>query len=91
MKKQIIRLTEEDLHNIIKESVKKALNEIGNTPKGQYALGKLSQRQLHRDKNPKAAFKTMWKAGDNNLENSSNKSNAYRDGKSNGQKEFMDK
>ena len=89
--KKVIRLTEEDLHNIIKESVKKALNEIGDTPDGQYALGKLAQRQLHRDKNPKAAFKTMWKAGDNNLESSINKSNAYRDGKLDGQKEFMKK
>jgi len=28
MKKQIVRLTESDLHKIIKESVKKVLNEI---------------------------------------------------------------
>ena len=29
MKKEIIRLTESDLHRIVRESVKKALNEIG--------------------------------------------------------------
>ena len=33
--KQIIRLTESDLHRIVKESVNKILNEIGNTPKYQ--------------------------------------------------------
>jgi hypothetical protein len=87
--KKMVRLTESELHRIIKESVNRVLNEIGDTPNGQYALGKLAQRQLHRDKNPKAAFKTMWKAGDNNIEGNNNKSNAYKDGKSSGQKEFM--
>ena len=70
---------------------KEELNEIGDTSNGQYALGKLAQRQLHRDKNPNAAYKTMWKAGDNNLESNSNKSNAYRDGVRDGQKEFINK
>ena len=37
--KQIIRLTESDLHNIIMESVVTILKEIGDTPKGQYLIG----------------------------------------------------
>jgi len=40
--KTLIRLTEEDLHRIVKESVKNILNEIGDTPKGQYMLGRLT-------------------------------------------------
>ena len=44
MGKQIIRLTESDLHRIVKESVNNILKEIGDTPRGQYALGQVSQR-----------------------------------------------
>lgn len=48
---KIIRLTESDLHNIVKESVNKILNEIGDTPKGQYMLGALMGRKLkNKDK-----------------------------------------
>lgn len=46
--KKVIRLTEEDLHNIIKESVKKALNEVGDTADWQYLLGRLQGRQMNR-------------------------------------------
>lgn len=46
--KQIIKLTESDLHKIIKESVKEVLNEIGDTEKGQYMLGRLQARQQAR-------------------------------------------
>lgn len=41
MNKKVIRLTESDIHRIVKESVNKVLNEIGDTPKGQYMLGRL--------------------------------------------------
>jgi hypothetical protein len=44
MNKKLIRLTESDLHRIVRESVNKILNEIGDTPRGQYALGQVSQR-----------------------------------------------
>ena len=33
MDKKLIRLTESDLHRIVKESVRKVINEIGNTDK----------------------------------------------------------
>ena len=38
--KKVIRLTESDLHNLIAEGVKNALNEVGNTPEGQNLLGR---------------------------------------------------
>lgn len=50
--KRTIRLSENKLHNIIKESVKRILrentmklNEYGDTPKGQYMLGRLQARK----------------------------------------------
>ena len=43
--KHRVRLTESDLHSIVKESVKKVLNEVGNTTKGQYMLGRLAARK----------------------------------------------
>ncbi len=46
--KKVIKLTEEDLHNIIKESVNKVLNEIGDTARGQYMLGRLQGRQMNQ-------------------------------------------
>lgn len=46
MKKQI-RLTEGDLHRIVKESVKNVLNEVGKTPEWQWLLGRLAARKTH--------------------------------------------
>lgn len=45
MNKKLIRLTESDLHGIVKESVQKILKEIGDTPQGQYLLGRAYQRR----------------------------------------------
>lgn len=42
--KKIIRLTESQLKRVISESVKKILNEIGDTNRGQYMLGRLHRR-----------------------------------------------
>lgn len=47
MAKKIIRLTESDLHKIIKESTVKILNELGDTKRGQYMLGRLKNRQAN--------------------------------------------
>lgn len=47
MKNNRIRLTESQLHRVIKESVCKILNEIGDTERGQYALGALAARKDH--------------------------------------------
>lgn len=54
-KKKVIRLTESDLHNMIAEAVKTALNEIGDTTKGAYDLGRVygrckSQKNIPRRK-----------------------------------------
>lgn len=43
--KKTIRLSESDLHRVIMESVQQVINEIGDTPKGQYMLGRLQGRQ----------------------------------------------
>lgn len=48
MNKQIIRLTESDLHRIIENSVKKYINEIGDTPKGNFALNAVRGRAVAR-------------------------------------------
>jgi hypothetical protein len=74
-----------------KEGKKKALTEIGDTSNGQYAMGKLAARQQYRDKNSKAAWKTSWMAGDqqSNDRKGDNMNRAFRNGKADGQKEFM--
>ena len=46
--RQTIKLTENQLHDIIAESVKMCLNEIGDTRRGQYMLGRLHRRVLDR-------------------------------------------
>ena len=48
MKKNLVRLTESDLHRIIKESVKRIINEVGNTPEGQRQLGRLANRKFNQ-------------------------------------------
>ena len=45
---KIIKLTESDLHNIIKEAVNNILNEIGDTEKGQNVLGKLHAKKVNQ-------------------------------------------
>ena len=47
MNKKLIRLTESDLHRIVRESVNKVLNEIGDTKRGQYHLGRASMRRFN--------------------------------------------
>ena len=51
MNKKLIRLTEQDLHRIVKESVNKVLNEIGDTNRGQYMLGRLAGRKYANNYN----------------------------------------
>ena len=45
MNKKLIRLTESDLHRIVKESVKRIMNEVGETDDGQKMLAKLAARK----------------------------------------------
>ena len=44
--KKLIRLTESDLHRIVKESVSRILREVGETPGGQRKLGALQARKI---------------------------------------------
>lgn len=44
--KKVIRLTESDLHRIVRQCI----NEIGNTANVQNMLGRLSARKAYRDK-----------------------------------------
>jgi hypothetical protein len=70
--KQVIRLTEGDLHRIINECVNEALNEIGDTERGQYALGSVCARNHKKyrdcynnyDPNASKYYKTMNDASD---------------------------
>lgn len=68
MNKKVIRLTEGDLHRIVKESVNRVLNEIGDTPRGQYMLGRTGERALRRDdgKTMNMARQTAFRARENN-------------------------
>ena len=45
MNKNLIRLTESDLHRIIIESVNRIINEVGETEDGQDKLARLAARK----------------------------------------------
>jgi len=66
MNKKLIRLTESDLHRIVKESVNKIINEIGDTPRGQYALGAVDGRnnvnRFYNQPTSRAGFEAYSKA-----------------------------
>ena len=55
MKKNRIRLSESQLHRVIKEAVKNVLKEIGDTYRGQYMLGRANQRALYNREDGKEA------------------------------------
>ena len=62
--KQKIRLSEADLHRIVKESVNRVLNEIGDTPRGQYMLGRLKGRQLKNGDRKSAARTSTYSSSE---------------------------
>lgn len=71
-----IKLTENALRKIVKESVKKVLKEAGESRRGQYQLGRLSKRQEKRN-DPSSALRTSeyaYKA------NGNKRSDDYRNG-----------
>lgn len=57
--KQKVRLTEEQLHKVIKESVSEVLSEIGNTERGQAALGALQQRRTQQARQAQQQYGTF--------------------------------
>lgn len=46
--KNRVKLSESQLRDIIAESVENVLNEIGDTPAGQWMLARLDKRQEER-------------------------------------------
>lgn len=48
MKKNVVKINENTIKQIVAESVKKVLNEIGDTPAGQKALRALYDRNRYR-------------------------------------------
>lgn len=64
-----IILTENDIHNLVIESVRRVINEIGDTPKGQYRLGGLGARyikKMHDAEDEEERIKMWQKANDIN-------------------------
>lgn len=47
--KKIVRLTEGDLHRIVKESSNRIINEIGDTYDGYRMLGRLQNKKAYID------------------------------------------
>ena len=46
--KNIIRLTESDLYNLVSNAVRQYINEIGDTPRGNFALNAVRGRAIAR-------------------------------------------
>lgn len=64
--KKIIRLTENDLHRIVRQCI----NEIGDTVNGQKMLGRLSARKFYRDKDSDGSNEInnyAWKQSDREI------------------------
>ena len=59
MNSKLIRLTESDLHRIVKESVNRILNEIGNTQKGRNDINTAMQNSFTKDLKKKLRSKNI--------------------------------
>lgn len=57
--KEIVKISESQLRSMIAESVKGILNEIGDTPAGQWMLGRLAGRQRNREHPEEISSYTM--------------------------------
>ncbi len=67
MNKKLIRLTESDLHRIVKESVNRVLNEMRPETYASYAKGREAQGQMDKAQVGKQAAIDKWNSmyGDN--------------------------
>ena len=61
--KRPMKVTENELKTIVKEAAVKLIKEYGDSPKGQYMLGKLAARQRFRDNDPHKGARTHYYAG----------------------------
>lgn len=57
-----IKLTEEELKQVIKEAATKIIQEYGDTLNGAYKIGKLAARKSFRDKKPQDGASTLYQA-----------------------------
>lgn len=90
--KQTIRLTESQLHDVIREAVGKILNEIGDTAKGQYMLGALqakrqAEAEHYKEQQPQGGYDIQThnrKAYNDKMQKANNAQNyAYRQNEKN--------
>jgi hypothetical protein len=58
-----ISLSEDELKQLVKEAATKLIREYGDTPNGQYMLGRLAARQRYRDRDSHEAARTEYYAG----------------------------
>lgn len=89
--KEPVKVTESELKTIVKEATIKLINEIGDSLKGAYKIGKLAARQDHRDKEPLKSAKTLahgLKSAPKNDNEYKTWANAAKEGYSDGKKEF---
>lgn len=54
-----MKLTEEELKEVVKEAAMKLIKEYGDSLKGSYNVGKLAARQSFRDKDPRKGARTL--------------------------------
>lgn len=90
--KKIIRLTKSDLHRLIIESTKRVLNEIGDTQRGQFMLGRLSSRKNKGDDFERRMGHNVYKTATPNggiPSDSFSKGETYQDNNTNKQINFQ--
>lgn len=64
-----VRLTESDLHRIIREITKSVINEVGETPDGQRKLAALQNRNMEKwhKSLPKDDYRTVMDEPEDSL------------------------
>lgn len=77
--KEIVKISESQLRNLIAESVKGVLNEIGDTPAGQWMLGRLAGRQRNREHPEEISSYTMPVRKQGNITKTTIDANTYGD------------
>ena len=76
MSKIYVRLTESELHNLVREKATQIIKEIGDTPLGQYHLGRLYGRKVDQDNDDEAsdvrgyAFNKRWEKNPMDMDDS---------------------
>ena len=74
-----VRITEQELRNLIAESVQGVLNEIGDTPAGQWMLGRLAGRQRNREYPDEVSLYTLPIRSQGKISKTTTDANDYGD------------